>query len=56
MTRALLAAGAKVNTANRYGVTPLLQASRTGAAPVMQALIRAGAEAKPMVRPTPRRH
>src|SRR5688572_26996999 len=30
MTRALLAAGARVDAANRYGVTPLIQASRTG--------------------------
>ena len=39
-----MAAGAKVNVANRYGVTPLLQASRAGDAPVMQALIDAGAD------------
>ena len=42
--RTLLAAGAKVNVANKYGVTPLLQASRTGDTPVMQALIDAGAD------------
>src|SRR6187455_920263 len=30
MTRALLSAGAASDAANRYGVTPLLQASRTG--------------------------
>ena len=30
MTRALLAAGAPVNAPNHYGITPLLQAARTG--------------------------
>src|SRR5437868_2401290 len=33
MTKALLAAGAAVDTANHYGVTPLLQASRNGDVP-----------------------
>ena len=31
MTRALIAAGANPNLSNKYGITPLLQASRTGA-------------------------
>jgi ankyrin repeat protein len=44
MTKALLAAGATVDTANHYGVTPLLQACRNGDVPVMQALLDAGAE------------
>ena len=30
MTRTLLAAGAPVNAPNHYGITPLLQAARTG--------------------------
>jgi ankyrin repeat protein len=30
MTRVLVAAGAAVNTPNHYGITPLLQASRSG--------------------------
>src|SRR5436190_14105031 len=45
MTRALLAAGAAADAANRYGVTPLLQASRTGDASIMAALLKAGANA-----------
>ncbi len=46
MTRALLAAGAAVDTSNNYGITPLLQASRTGDAGVMQALLKAGASSR----------
>ncbi len=43
MTKALLAAGAWVDTPNHYGVTPLLQASRNGDVEVMRALLDAGA-------------
>jgi ankyrin repeat protein len=43
MTKALLAAGARVDAANQYGVTPLLQASRNGGVEVMRALLDAGA-------------
>jgi ankyrin repeat protein len=35
MVRALVAAQAKVDTPNRFGVTPLLQASRTGDAAII---------------------
>jgi uncharacterized protein len=45
MVRALIAAGAAADPVNHYGVTPLLQASRTGDAPVMAALLKAGASA-----------
>jgi ankyrin repeat protein len=44
MARALLAAGAAVNTPNHYGITPLLQASRSGDAPLIAALLKAGAD------------
>ncbi len=44
MTKALLAAGAAVDAANHYGVTPLLQASRNGDVEVMRALLDAGAQ------------
>jgi ankyrin repeat protein len=44
MTKALLAAGATVDAANHYGVTPLLQASRNGNIEVMRALLDAGAQ------------
>jgi ankyrin repeat protein len=43
LTKALVAAGAKVDAANRYGVTPLLQASRTGDVALMEILLAAGA-------------
>jgi ankyrin repeat protein len=43
MTKALLAAGARVDAANQYGVTPLLQASRNGDVENMRALLDAGA-------------
>ena len=36
MAKALLAAGATVDAANHYGVTPLLQASRNGDVEVMR--------------------
>ena len=45
MARALIAAGAAVNTPNHYGITPLLQASRSGDAPLIAALLKAGADA-----------
>jgi uncharacterized protein len=44
MTKALLAAGAWIETPNHYGVTPLLQASRNGDVEVMRALLDAGAD------------
>src|SRR5208337_4972652 len=43
--KALLAAGANVDTANRYGVTPLAQASINGNAQIVEALLKAGADA-----------
>jgi ankyrin repeat protein len=46
MARALLAAGAKPDVANHYGVTPLLDASRTGDAGMMDLLLKAGADPK----------
>jgi ankyrin repeat protein len=45
MTKALVSAGAEVDVANRYGVTPLLQASRNGDAEVIRVLLDAGANA-----------
>jgi ankyrin repeat protein len=42
---ALIAAGANVNTGNRYGVTPLSQASVNGNAKMVDALLKAGADA-----------
>ena len=36
----LIAAGAPINTPNHYGITPLLQASRTGDAPNIAALLK----------------
>jgi uncharacterized protein len=44
MTKALLAAGAWIETPNHYGVTPLLQASRNGDVEVMRTLLDAGAQ------------
>jgi uncharacterized protein len=44
LTKALLAAGAWVDTPNHYGVTPLLQASRNGDVETMRALLDAGAD------------
>src|SRR6185295_6313356 len=43
MARALLAAGAKPDIANNFGVTPLLEASRVGDAVMMEFLLKAGA-------------
>jgi ankyrin repeat protein len=43
MVESLLAAGASLDVANRYGVTPLLQASRAGDAPIIEALLEGGA-------------
>jgi ankyrin repeat protein len=42
---ALIAAGANVNTGNRYGVTPLSQACVNGNAAMVDALLKAGADA-----------
>jgi ankyrin repeat protein len=44
MAQALIAAGAAVNTPNHYGITPLLQASRSGNTPLVAALLKAGAD------------
>src|ERR1700679_3769359 len=41
----LIAAGANVNAANRYGVTALSQACINGNAPMVEALLKAGADA-----------
>ena len=41
----LIAAGANVNAANRYGVTPLSQACINGNAGMVEALLTAGADA-----------
>ena len=40
-----------LNTPNRYGVTPLLQASRTGDAPMIAELLKAGADVRKSVHP-----
>ena len=45
VVKALLAAGAKPNSASRYGVTPLHEAAIIGSAPIINALLRAGAQA-----------
>src|ERR1700726_5036915 len=44
MGRALIAEGAAVNTPNHYGITPLLQASRSGDASLIAPLLKAGAD------------
>ena len=44
--KALLAAGAKPNVANRYGVTPLHEAATIGSAAVVNALLGGGGEEK----------
>jgi ankyrin repeat protein len=49
--RALIAAGANLNMPNRYGVTPLLQASRTGDTPMIAELLKAGADVKKSIHP-----
>jgi ankyrin repeat protein len=43
---ALLSAGADVNAANRYGVTPLSLAATNASAPMVQELLKAGAGAR----------
>ena len=45
MVEALIAAGASVNAANDYGVTPLSLAATNGSAAVLDALLRAGTDA-----------
>ena len=42
--KALIAAGARAERANRYGVTPLHEAATIGSAPIVNALLRAGAD------------
>ncbi len=44
--RALIRVGANLNAANRYGVTPLLQACRVGDAEILQAVFDAGAKTR----------
>jgi ankyrin repeat protein len=44
MAQALISAGAAVNTPNHYGITPLLQAARSGDAPLIAALLKADAD------------
>jgi uncharacterized protein len=41
----LLAAGARVDVANRYGITPLYLACSNGSAPMIEKLLKAGADA-----------
>ena len=41
----------RICTLNRYGVTPLLQASRTGDTPMIAELLKAGADVKKSVHP-----
>jgi ankyrin repeat protein len=45
MTKALLTAGAKVDTPNSYGVTPLIQAGRSGDTALIDLPLKAGAKA-----------
>ena len=44
MVKTLTAAHANANVANKYGVTPLIQASRTGDAAIVKALLDGGAD------------
>ena len=44
VAKALIAAGANPNAANRYGLTPLLQASRLGDAAMVAFLVQSGAD------------
>jgi ankyrin repeat protein len=46
IVRLLLSAGARVDAADRYGITPLALAAINGSAPVVGALLTAGADAK----------
>ena len=46
IVRLLLRAGARVDAADRYGITPLALAAINGSAPVVSALLEAGANAK----------
>src|SRR5688572_9387466 len=46
IVRLLLGAGARVNDADRYGITPLALAAVNGSAAVISALLDAGADAK----------
>ena len=46
IVRLLLGAGARVDAADRYGITPLALAAINGSAPVVGALLAAGADAK----------
>jgi ankyrin repeat protein len=51
MVRALISAGANFITANHYGVTPLLEASRAGDTPIIGELLKAGADVGRSVHP-----
>ncbi len=44
LVRSLLAAGADVNAANRFGVTALHEAATVGQADIVSALLKAGAK------------
>jgi len=46
IVRLLLAAGARADAADRYGITPLALAAINGSAPIVSALLEAGANAK----------
>ncbi len=50
MVEALLAAGARADLANRYGITPLLLACENGSDPIVRALLKAGANANAVQR------
>ena len=44
--RALVRAGANANASKRYGVTPLTLAAQNGSAPMLDLLLKAGADAQ----------
>ena len=44
--RVLLRAGANAKAATRYGVTPLALAAQNGSAPMLDLLLKAGADAE----------
>src|SRR5712671_155326 len=50
IARDLVAAGAKANVANRYGVTPLSLAANNASAELVDVLLKAGADAKAVIK------